>query len=97
MKIYPMITDTARSREPVSIVRTVAMGIQIKQLGVNNVAKDITTRSSQILTNTSRANSMSREGRPMMTCGDMSSVLSLCIKCFTDCERWTSEIEALDE
>lgn len=65
-----MITDTARSREPVSTVRTAVMGIPIKRLGVNSVAKAIIPRSTRILTNTSRANSMSREGLPMMTCGD---------------------------
>ena len=95
----PMITDTARSREPVSIIRTAAMRIQIKRSGVNNVAKDITTRSTQILTSisTSRANSMSREELPMMTCGDMNLGLILCIMCFANCERWIPNNEALDE
>lgn len=71
------ITDTVRSRELVSIVKTVAMGIQTKQLGVTNVAKDIPTRNTPILTSTSKASLMSQEGRQMTTCGDMNSALAL--------------------
>ena len=67
----PTIIDSARSRGPVNIVKTAAMDIQIKRL--NNVVKVITTRSTQILTSTSRASLMNRDGQPMMICGELMS------------------------
>ena len=70
-----MIIDSARSRGPVSIVKTPAMDTQIKRLEANNVVKLITTRNTQILTSTSRANLMNREGQPMMICGELMSAL----------------------
>ena len=68
-----MIIDSTHSRGPVNIVKTAAMDIQIKRL--NNVVKVTTTRSTQILTSTSRANLMNREGQPMMICGELMSAL----------------------
>ena len=68
-----MIVDSARSRGPVSIVKTVAMDTQIKRLQTNNVVNFIITRSTQILISTSRVSSMNREGRPMMICGELMS------------------------
>ena len=71
-----MIIDSARSRGPVSIVKTAATDIQIKRL--SNVVKVITIRSTQILISTSRASLMNREGQPMMTCGELMSALTMC-------------------
>ncbi len=82
-----MITDIAHSRGPTSIVRIAGMGIQLKRLEDINVVKDTTTRSTRILTSTSRANSTSPEGRLMTTCGDMNSRLILYITCFTGSEE----------
>ena len=82
-----MITDIAHSRGPISIVRIAGMGIQLKRLEAINVVKDTTTRSTRTLTSTSRANSMSREGRLMTTCGDMNPRLILYITCFTGSEE----------
>ena len=70
--VYLTTIDIARSREPVNTALTAATGIPITGRQINNVAKDIATRNTRILTSTSRANSMSREGRPMTTCGDMN-------------------------
>ena len=82
-----MIIDSARSRGPVNIVKTAAMDIQLKRL--NNVVKVTTTRSTQILTSTSRASLMNREGQPMMICGELMSALVsvLNVPCGTSCER----------
>ena len=84
-----MIIDSARSREPVNIVKTAAMDIQIKRLEANNVVKVITTPNTQILTSTSRASLMNREGQPMMTCGElMSALISVHnVPCGTESER----------
>ena len=69
----PIITDSARSRGPVSIAKTAAMDTQIKRLEAINVVKVITTRNTQILTSTSKVSSMNREGQPMMICGELMS------------------------
>ena len=84
-----MIIDSARSRGPVNIVKTAAMGTQIKRLEANIVVKVITTRSTRILTSTSRASLMNREGQPMMICGELMSALVsvLNLPCGTYCER----------
>ena len=69
-----MIVDSARSRGPVSIVKTAAMDTQIKRLEANRDVKVLITRSTQILISTSRVNSMNLEGQPMMICGELMSV-----------------------
>ena len=92
-----MITDSARSRGPVSIVKTAAMDYQIKRLEANNVVKVITTRSTQILISTSKVSSMNREGQPMMICGELVSALASVLNVLraTYCKRWISKVHKI--
>ena len=91
------ITDTARSREPVSTPRTAATGTQSKGLEVIIATKDTIIHRSPILTSTSRVNLMSLEGRLMTTCGEMNPGFIQCVICFRGRGKWSLVVETLDE